>query len=147
VQSTLRILPMFAIVGLSGCGLIRRSHDGDASCPPPVISMAQWTPTRDSGVIEGRVLRVESKHDAHPISLPETLVNVEGPVRRTMWGDSSGHFRFSGLPRGTYAVLIRRIGFPARRDTVRVGPAGAFGDIRLSMDAMLPTCCSTSVCM
>jgi hypothetical protein len=93
-------------------------------------------------------MRVESTRDAHPTPFRDFLVDAVGPVQRSIWGDSTGHFRFSGLPSGVYAVRIRRLGFPTRLDSVRLGSTGVSGEIRLSINTSpLVNCCNTPICM
>jgi hypothetical protein len=40
----------------------------------------------------------------HELGLPHVMVRLEGPVTHTLQTDGSGHYRFVGLPRGSYAV-------------------------------------------
>ncbi len=126
-----------------------RSPDSNAPCPiPPTIAVASWTPTTQSGVIEGTVLRVDSLSDPTPKPIRDAQVVAAGTVQRTTVVDTAGHFRLSGLPDGDYAFTVRGIGFPTRRDSLRVRANGFTGAVRLRTNVVLfPNCCRLRYCL
>jgi hypothetical protein len=66
----------------------------------------------DAGALTGRVVH---QGDAKPIADAEVALIPGGMTTRT---DSSGQFRFYGLPSGKQLVQVRRIGFADQRDTI-----------------------------
>lgn len=50
------------------------------------------------------------------------VVRLAGPSALETGADSSGGYRFSGLPPGSYSVLVVALGYEAGRDTVRARP-------------------------
>jgi len=138
-----------ACIATLGCGLVHRSPDPNAPCPvPPIVAVARWSPTAQSGVIEGKVFRVDSLHDPAPQPLTDASILVTGTVQRGVRGDSTGYFRFVDLPAGDYVVVVRRVGYPNRSDSLRIDSRGAAGEIRLATDTRLfPHCCHSQYCL
>jgi hypothetical protein len=58
----------------------------------------------------------------HPIT--DARISLREPRRETLT-DLSGRFEITGLPRGEYELLIRKIGFELERATAVVGDSGA----------------------
>ncbi len=141
--------PMGTLLLIGACARFRRSPDSNAPCPiPPTIAVASWTPTTQSGVIEGTVLRVDSLSDPTPKPIRDAQVVAAGTVQRTTVVDTAGHFRLSGLPDGDYAFTVRGIGFPTRRDSLRVRANGFTGAVRLRTNVVLfPNCCRLRYCL
>ena len=150
MQTARRFVPvMIASMVIAACGLLHRS-DPNAPCPvPPAVSLARWTPTNNSGVIEGTVMRVESLRDTAPKPLDQARVFISGPVQRSADVDSAGGFRLADLPLGQYLVGVRKVGYPPRNDSLRIGPGGLTGVIRLSQTpiALFANCCHSQICL
>jgi hypothetical protein len=145
------VTALVALLLVNACALVRSEPDPDpnAPCPiPPPIAAATWISSPHASVIEGTVLRVDSLNDSTPKPLTDAHVLVTGPVQRSVVVDSAGHFRLAALPDGQYAVSVRRLGYPTRRDSLHVGVQGAFGEIRLKTDVILfPNCCHSRICL
>ena len=77
-----------------------------------VFDVAPSRAEAQSAVFAGAVVRDTLSHgiSGATISIPA--------LKRTDTSDAAGEFKFSGLPSGRYAILIRRIGFKPMVDTV-----------------------------
>src|SRR5262249_27247775 len=71
-----------------------------------------------SVAITGKVL---DPHPAAVLGAQVTLARREGAVVQSTTADSSGTFRFQGVPPGEYDVRIERQGFKPSVSRVRVG--------------------------
>jgi hypothetical protein len=65
-----------------------------------------------SAVFAGAVVRDTLSH-----GISGAMISIPA-LRRTDTSDAAGEFKFSGLPSGRFAILIRRIGFRPMVDTV-----------------------------
>ena len=106
------------------------------------IAAAHWTSNPKRGAIEGTVHRIEALNDSSETPLSDAEVAVSGPVEQKTVVDSVGQFHLANLPAGTYAVTVRRAGFPTRSDSLVIDSTGAIGDIHLRGGARYPICSS-----
>ncbi len=94
-----------------------------------LAAAAAATPARGqgAGTIEGTVT------DPRGQPLPGVSVMVEGP-RTSALTDGAGAFRLTGVPAGVHTLLVRMVGYDARRDTVTVA-AGATVKLAIKLTA------------
>jgi hypothetical protein len=86
----------------------------------PWSALTSWLPTES---VEGRVFVDQNGNGAHDTgepALPGIKIQLEGG--RSVVTDASGHYRFSGLKRGTYGVGIDRAGMPANLRLASASP-------------------------
>ncbi len=61
------------------------------------------------------------------------LRNADGTVRTTTQSDAHGSFNISGLPAGTYRLVVSNPGFETKGISIAVGNTGAAGPLRISL--------------
>lgn len=100
IRITLRVFPVIALTVLAQPAFAQRANNAQA---PAAIS--------------GRIIiPVANFQDVFPVTLVQ---NSEQPVQTTL-ADGQGRYRFTGLQRGTYFILVKLEGFQEVRQRVEL---------------------------
>ncbi len=110
---TLRVLSLVALGGISGC--VRHQVAPPAPPPPPVVTPPPSNVGPEApgtGVVSGTVT------DSTGAVVPGAQVTVyNAEIQRTATTNGSGYYAVTGLPWGTYSVLIISSGFTEEKIT------------------------------
>lgn len=107
---TLRVMCLVALGGISGCVGHQAAPPPPPPPPPPQSSVGPET--SGAGVVSGTVT------DATGAAVPRAQVTVyNAEIQRTATTNGSGNYTVTGLPWGTYSVLIISSGFTEEKIT------------------------------
>jgi len=93
----------------------------------PIVSPTSLLARQGVGQLSGVVL---SATDGAPVSA--ATLTIEGTGVRG-YSNQLGRFQLSGVPAGTYTVLVERLGFTASRTTVTLSPSSGVTGLELRM--------------